>query len=272
MNVFKLSHQALMSASVDEKIKLTRQLHTFNENNALSYQSYPVNKVLNPGRPKNPKLVRFQSIPQRKQSDEGFINTIHAICHIEFNAINLALDAVYRFQKMPEQFYRDWIKVAFEESEHFTLLNNYLIELGYQYGDFEAHNGLWKMTVDTDYDVLARMALVPRVLEARGLDATPKIQKRFKNSKFSKMSDILDIIFTDEIGHVKIGNIWFHYLCQQRKLDSLIAFDDLVKKHIGSELRGPFNIEARKLADFSKVELDYLQNSAKSYQAKNQSG
>ncbi|SMN10585.1 COG2833: uncharacterized protein [uncultured Candidatus Thioglobus sp.] len=270
MPLFKLAHQALMSKSVSEKIQLTQQLHTLSLNHKLNYQDYPVEKIVNPGRPKKPKLVRFQSIPQRKQSDKGFISTIHAICHIEFNAINLALDAVYRFQDMPVQFYQDWIKVAFEEAKHFTLLNNYLIELGYQYGDFEAHNGLWKMTVDTDYDVLARMALVPRVLEARGLDVTPKIQKRFKKTKFKAMSDILDVIFADEIGHVKIGNTWFHYLCQQRNIDPLATFDNLVKKHIGSELRGPFNIEARKLANFSKVELDYLQNSAKDYQAKSQ--
>jgi uncharacterized ferritin-like protein (DUF455 family) len=160
---------------------------------------------------------------------------------------------------MPKQFYQDWIKVAFEESQHFTLINNYLIEQGYQYGDFKAHNGLWKMTVDTDYDVLARMALVPRVLEARGLDVTPKIQKRFMSSKFSAMVDILDIIFFDEINHVKTGNTWFHYFCKQRNIEPLSTFDKLVKKHIGSKLRGPFNIEARKLANFSKQELEYLE-------------
>ncbi|WXU00728.1 MAG: hypothetical protein Ctma_1457 [Catillopecten margaritatus gill symbiont] len=260
MNAFELAHRALMSVTIEEKIKLTQQLHTLCHGQQLDYTGTTVvQKVANPGRPQKPELVRFQSVPQRGQSDIGFINTIHAICHIEFNAINLALDAIYRFQNMPQKFYQDWIQVAFEESQHFGLLNDYLIELGYQYGDFDGHNGLWKMTVDTDYDVLARMALVPRVLEARGLDATPKIQARFKKSKFSKMSDILDVIFKDEIGHVKIGNQWFHYLCQQRGIDSLTTFDKLIKKHIGSELRGPFNIEARKLADFSKAELNYLQ-------------
>ncbi len=258
MNTFELAHHALMSRSTDEKIRLTQQLHMLSVNQQLNYQNYPVKKIPKPGRPNKPELVRFQSIPQRDNSDLGFIKTIHAICHIEFNAINLALDAVYRFQEMPEQFYRDWIGVALEESQHFTLINNYLIELGYQYGDFTAHNGLWKMTVDTDYDVLARMALVPRVLEARGLDVTPKIQKRFAPSRFNAMVGVLDIIFTDEINHVKIGNTWFHYLCQQRNIEPLSAFDKLVKKHIGNKLRGPFNIEARKLADFSKVELDYL--------------
>ncbi|MDC9715577.1 MAG: ferritin-like domain-containing protein [Gammaproteobacteria bacterium] len=258
MNAFELAFNALTECDIDEKINQVINLHA--QKNMLEFSNTsPVRSIEIPGRPDRPALVRFQDLPKYNKSDLSFIHTIHAICHIEFNAINLALDAIYRFQNLPEQFYQDWIQVAFEESQHFTLINNYLIELNYQYGDFKAHNGLWKMTVDTDYDVLVRMALVPRVLEARGLDVTPKIQKRFLNSKFSAMADILQIIFEDEIGHVKIGNTWFHYLCQQRRIDPLITFDELIKKHIGSELRGPFNIEARKLADFSKQELDYLQ-------------
>lgn len=260
MNAFELAFNALMQNNTHEKIKLVDQLHTLKDQKNLDYQAkHPVICVQTPGRPSKPNLVRFQSIPKRDKSDLGFIKTIHAICHIEFNAINLALDAVYRFRNMPDRFYQDWIQVAFEESQHFQLLNNYLVELDYHYGDFDAHNGLWKMTHETDYDVLARMALVPRVLEARGLDATPKIQKRFKNSNFKPMVKLLDIIFNDEIGHVKIGNFWFHRLCQQRDLEPIQTFDALIKKHIGESLRGPFNIEARKLADFSKQEIDYLQ-------------
>jgi uncharacterized ferritin-like protein (DUF455 family) len=260
MNVFELSFNALMSDSIDEKIKGTNQLHTLSVNRQLNYLSdFPIESIDNPGRPKRPNLVRFQSVPKRDKSDIGMIKTIHAICHIEFNAINLALDAIYRFRNMPDAFYQDWIQVAFEEAKHFTLINNYLDQLGYHYGDFDGHNGLWTMTYDTDYDVLARMALVPRVLEARGLDATPKIQKRFKHSKFSKMSDILEVIFNDEIGHVKIGNYWYHQLCKQRALDPIETFDQLIKQHMGDKLRGPFNIEARKLCNFSQEELDYLQ-------------
>jgi uncharacterized ferritin-like protein (DUF455 family) len=188
------------------------------------------------------------------------IKNIHAICHIEFNAINLALDAIYRFQEMPIQFYIDWIKVATEETIHFSLLREYLQTLGYDYGDFDAHNGLWQMTVDTDYDVLSRMALVPRVLEARGLDVTPSIKNKFKHSKFNKMVGILDIIFRDEIGHVKIGNYWYQNLCSERVMDPIRTFDLLIKKHIGSNLRGPFNTEARLLSNFSQTELDYLEH------------
>jgi len=260
MNAFKLAHNALMSRSIDEKITLTNELQQLKETHQLNYQSqHSTQSIQDPGRPQKPDLVRFQSVPKRDGSDTGLIKTIHAICHIEFNAINLALDAVYRFHDMPDKFYQDWIQVAFEEAKHFTLINNYLSNLGYHYGDFDAHDGLWTMTHDTDYDVLARMALVPRVLEARGLDVTPNIQKKFQRSKFKNMVEILDVIFTDEIGHVKIGNHWFHYLCRQRGLDSMQTFDRLVKKHIGEKLRGPFNIEARKLADFSNQELKYLQ-------------
>jgi uncharacterized ferritin-like protein (DUF455 family) len=139
-------------------------------------------------------------------------------------------------------------------------LNDYLQSLDFEYGDFEAHNGLWEMTTKTDYDVLSRMALVPRVLEARGLDVTPSIQTKFRASKFYKMVDILDVIYRDEIGHVKIGNHWFHYLCKDRNLDPISTFDGLIKKHIGSTLRGPFNNKARLLSGFSQEELDYLES------------
>lgn len=259
MNVFELAFEALMCDSVDGKIERVAQLNDAKIHQKLNYQAdYDVCSVKTPGRPPKPTLARFQKMPKRGKSDIGFIETIHAICHIEFNAINLALDALYRFKNMPDKFYQDWVQVAFEESQHFQLLNNYLLELGYQYGDFDAHNGLWKMTHETDYDVLARMALVPRVLEARGLDATPSIQKRFKKSNFKPMVDLLQTIFNDEIGHVKIGNYWYHYLCKQRNLDPMKTFEQLILKHIGEPLRGPFNLEARKLANFSEAEIHYL--------------
>ena len=258
MSLFKDSYSALICNDADEKVYRTNQL--------IKYQKIDtgplceVKKMPSPGRPIKPKLVSFSGAPKRDKSDLGMIKNIHAICHIEFNAINLALDAIYRFQEMPHQYYLDWVKVATEESYHFSLLNEYLEELGYHYGDFDAHNGLWQMSVDTDYDVLARMALVPRVLEARGLDVTPSIRKKFSGSKFTRMVEILDIIFEDEIGHVKIGNYWYRYLCNKRGIDLVQTFDELIKKHIGSSLRGPFNREARLLSDFSRDELKYLEN------------
>ncbi len=250
-----------MSQSIHEKVALTQKLNQLKDTHQLDYDKHiPVHGIEDPGRPKKPKLVKFGAVPKRDQSDMGMIKTIHAICHIEFNAINLALDAVYRFQDMGPDFHNDWIQVAYEESQHFEMIHQYLIELGYQYGDFDAHNGLWTMTHETNYDVLSRMALVPRVLEARGLDVTPSIQKKFKKSKFTKMVKILDVIYRDEIGHVRIGNHWFHALCQDRDLNPIKTFDRLIKKHIGNQLRGVFNIEARKLTGFTEQEIDYLQN------------
>ena len=260
MSLFKLAYEALICNDTKEKILLTRNLADYPfSNNSLKSKSI-IKKISIPGRPKKPNLVNFKGSPKRDRSELGMIKNIHAICHIEFNSINLALDAIYRFQEMPDKFYINWIKVASEETTHFLLLKDYLQILGYDYGDFDAHNGLWQMTVDTDYDVLSRMALVPRVLEARGLDVTPSIRKKFKDSKFHKMVEILDIIFRDEIGHVKIGNYWYQYLCNERGIDPIQTFDTLIKKHIGSHLRGPFNIEARLLSNFSQTELDYLEH------------
>ena len=259
MQLYKLAFDALMCNDVSEKISLTQKLAKHQIKSRDLKSTLSVKKITTPGRPLKPELVNFQTSPKRNRSDLGMIKNIHAICHIEFNAINLALDAVYRFQDMPLQYYLDWLKVANEEATHFSLLSDYLQELGYQYGDFDAHNGLWQMTVDTDYDVLSRMALVPRVLEARGLDVTPSIRAKFKDSKFQKMVEILDIIYHDEIGHVKIGNYWYQYLCRERKLDPIMTFDSLINKHIGSNLRGPFNNKARLLSDFSQAELDYLE-------------
>lgn len=258
MSLFKDSYYALTCDDPNEKVLLTKNLIKYQKKEIGP--TCEVKKILSPGRPLKPKLVSFNGAPKRDKSDLGMIKNIHAICHIEFNAINLALDAIYRFQDMPHQYYLDWIKVATEESYHFSLLKEHLEQLDYHYGDFDAHNGLWQMSIDTDYDVLARMALVPRVLEARGLDVTPSIRKKFSESKFTRMVTILDIIFEDEIGHVKIGNYWYRYLCNKRGIDPVQTFDELIKKHIGSNLRGPFNIEARLLSDFSRDELEYLEH------------
>ncbi|MCS5591977.1 MAG: ferritin-like domain-containing protein [Gammaproteobacteria bacterium] len=260
MSFFELAHQALMCDDVNEKVRLTHQLFKeITNHNLTATDTESVEIITVPGRPKKPQLVSYQATPKRDRSDLGMIKTIHSICHIEFNAINLALDALYRFRQMPEKYYHDWAKVAHEEALHFTMLNDYLKELDHQYGDFEAHNGLWEMTVETDYDVLARMALVPRVLEARGLDVTPSIQTKFRNSQFPKMAEILEVIFQDEIGHVKIGNYWYKHLCKERDLEPIETFDLLIKKHVGKSLRGPFNWAARLLSDFTEAELEYLE-------------
>ncbi|MEY2891515.1 MAG: hypothetical protein RJA98_1423 [Pseudomonadota bacterium] len=212
-----------------------------------------------PGRPALPRLVPPKDVPTRSPFTlEGRAALLHAICHIEFNAINLALDVVWRFGGMPQAFYRDWLRVAAEEGLHFSLLHAHLNTLGHHYGDFDAHDGLWLMAQRTAHDVLARMALVPRTLEARGLDATPPIQAKLKRAGDDAAVAILDIILRDEIGHVAIGNHWYRWLCEQQGLDPLTLYPQLAERYEAPRLRAPFNLDARREAGFSDAEIARL--------------
>jgi len=257
---FAQIHLLLMSPCPKTKIQGTKALyHAFLVEPQLSDDDYPVMDVIVAGNPScvemvDPKLVKRRSV----QSELGKAALIHAILHIEYNAINIALDALYRFRNMPLDYYHDWLKVAAEEAYHYHLLEQYLAQLGYQYGDFPAHGGLWEMVQKTGYDVLVRMALVPRLLEARGLDVTPEIAKRLKAAGDEKAYEILQIIFHDELGHVAVGNRWYHYLCEQRGLDPLDTFARLLEKHAPTYLRRPFGIEARRKAGFQEDELDLI--------------
>ncbi len=212
-----------------------------------------------PGRPDKPELVPPLSVKRRAMNtEEGRAVLIHALAHIEFNAINLALDAIWRFPEMPAQYYAEWLKVAQEEAIHFTLLNQHLQSQGYKYGDFSGHNSLWEMVRRTESDVLARMALVPRTMEARGLDASPTLRAKLAQAGDSAAAGILDIILRDEIGHVAIGNHWYSWLCEQRGLDPLITYASLSIQYAAPKLRGPFNFEARRAAGFTELELAAL--------------
>ena len=212
-----------------------------------------------PGRPQKPKLVPPLEVPKRKMDTvEGRASLLHSLAHIEFNAINLALDAIWRFPDMPEQYYWDWLKVAKEEAYHFTLINEYIQSFEYSYGDFQAHNSLWEMVQRTQDSIIARMALVPRTMEARGLDAVPMIRERFKQIKDTRAVEILDIILRDEIGHVFVGNYWFNFLCAKAALSPITAYRDLAKQYRAPKLRGPFNLDARKQAGFTVQELSLL--------------
>jgi uncharacterized ferritin-like protein (DUF455 family) len=212
-----------------------------------------------PGRPARPQRVAHMQIKQRSvHTTEGRAALIHAIAHIELNAIDLALDAVWRFAGMPSGFYRDWLAVAREEALHFSLLRNHLHTLGHAYGDFAAHDALWQMAEKTKDDVLARIALVPRTLEARGLDASPAVKAKLLAAGDTEAGAIIDIILSDEIGHVAIGNRWYRWLCEQRGLDPVSTYDQLAARHGAPRLRGPFNLEARRAAGFSEEELARL--------------
>ena len=212
-----------------------------------------------PGRPERPRLVPPKDVPTRSPfTAEGRAALLHAIAHIEFNAINLALDAVWRFAGLPEDFYRDWFRVAAEESLHFTLLREHLATLAHDYGDFDAHDGLWIMTARTAHDIVARMALVPRTLEARGLDATPPLQAKLAKAGDARAVAILDVILRDEIGHVAIGNRWYRFVCERAGLDALAIYPGLVERYAAPTLRPPFHDAARRAAGFSEEEIAYL--------------
>lgn len=214
---------------------------------------------LSPGRPVLPELVSPTALKLRKMSTpEGRAVLLHALAHIEFNAINLALDVVWRFPNMPPTFYLDWLGVAKEEAIHFGLLRDRLQELNHGYGDFVAHNGLWEMASKTAGDLLARLALVPRTLEARGLDASIPIRNKLANAGDTRSAEILDVILRDEIGHVAIGNRWYRYVCEARALDAFETYEVLAKQYNAPTLRGPFNWEARRQAGFDERELARL--------------
>jgi len=273
-SVFPLRPRALTLlavADVADKCRLTLELAQaaidgrtmLNADEVLSPQGMSL-----PGRPGHPELIDPSQVPTRSPfTVEGRAALLHAICHIEFNAINLALDAVWRFPGMPDAFYLDWLRVAGEEAYHFGLLHHLLTNLRgpkgeqWSYGSFPAHDGLWAMCEKTAHDITARMALVPRTLEARGLDATPLIQTKLRKvatPDAKAMCDALDIILRDEIGHVAIGNHWYGWLCSRQGLDPVPHYRMLAQRHAAPRLKPPFNREARRRAGFSEVELAYL--------------
>lgn len=209
-----------------------------------------------PGRPDKPALVLPSALGRRSMATaEGRAMLVHALAHIEFNAINLALDALWRFPGLPAEYYLDWLRVADEEALHFSLVAGHLETLGYRYGDFSGHGSLWEMVEKTTGDVLARMALVPRTLEARGLDANPPMRAKLAQAGDARAAAILDIILRDEIGHVEIGNRWYRYLCAQRGLAPRATYVALSQQYEAPVLRGPFNLDARRQAGFTEEEL-----------------
>jgi len=216
-----------------------------------------------PAWPARPALVAPSRLPQRSALDPaGRAALLHAVAHIEYNAIALALDAVWRFAGLPPTYYLDWARVAGEEALHFQLLAQHLATLGHSYGDFDAHGGLWAMAERTRGDALARMALVPRTLEARGLDVTPAMREKFARAGDLRAAQILDVILRDEIGHVAIGNRWYRWLCERAGLDPLQAYLSLAQRHRAPRPKPPFNREARRAAGFEDAELAALDAAA----------
>ncbi len=205
------------------------------------------------------QLVEPAALKRRNPaSPEGRAALLHSIAHIEYSAIDLALDHTLRFAGMPADYYIDWLQVACEEAEHFSLLRSHLQTLAHDYGDFPVHDGLWQMAEKTSSDVLARMAMVPRLLEARGLDATPPIQQKLAAVGDLKAVRILDVILHDEEGHVALGDRWFRHLCAQRELPPEASFRHLIQAYAGPWPQSPMNIASRLRAGFGQQELDDL--------------
>ena len=209
-----------------------------------------------PGRPDRPELVAPRAVASRAvATDEGRAALLHALAHIEFDAMNLALDAIWRLPALPRAYYFDWLRVAAEEAQHFRLLCGRLATLDRIYGDLPAHDGLWEMARKTAGDVLSRMALVPRTLEARGLDASPQVRAKFVAAGDVASAAIVDVILRDEIGHVAIGNRWFAFLCAERGVPVEATYERLCREHAAPRPRGPLNLAARRAAGFGEEEL-----------------
>jgi uncharacterized ferritin-like protein (DUF455 family) len=265
--MFELRETSLtILAHTDVQSKVSQLANLFDEYEAGRIAINPSSNLNSqnlclPGRPVKPDLVAPKFVPKRKMDTlEGRAILWHSLAHIEFNAMNLALDAIWRFPNMPQAYYEDWLRVAKEEAYHFGLIDAHLKTFGFSYGDFPAHNSLWEMVERTTDSVIARMALVPRTMEARGLDAVPEIRDRFKQIKDERAVEILEIILHDEIGHVLVGNRWFNFLCASENLSPIATYRELAEKYRAPTLRGPFNFDAREQAGFTSEELELLES------------
>jgi len=254
-----MRHQALQLLLCTDAARKAHRVRMLDADGPVACDEVIAEPAGIPGRPAAPLLVPHTAIRQRSmRTVQGRAALIHALAHIEFNAINLALDICWRFAGMPRAFYAQWLGVAREEALHFELLRDHLRALGHDYGDFPAHNALWEMAHKTRHDLLARLALVPRTLEARGLDASPAVKAKLVGAGDLAAGRLLDIILRDEIGHVAIGNRWYRFVCAERGQDPLTTYAALAQRHGAPHLRGPFNYAARRAAGFDEAELQAL--------------
>lgn len=261
-NVFEFAEAFFRQANIDEKLALTHQAWQTYIAGELTFTSdrpvLPIDQVTFPERP---ELLAPRQMPRRKLTKaEGVAAFFHAIAHVEFVAIYLAWDILYRFRDMPKAFYQDWLRVADEEAQHFALIRTHLRAMQVDYGDLPAHSGLWDHAKDTADDLPGRLAMVPRCMEARGLDVTPALIEKFKLLGDDDSVAILTRILTDEVGHVELGSKWFKFVCRQRGFEAETKYRDLIDQYyIGGKPKGPFNRELRKIAGFSDAEIDWLE-------------
>jgi len=260
-SVFEMAESVLLSEDTDSKVEISLEAGERFKLDALRLDSENIPVDIGQVKmPPSPMLVDPRHLPKRKlTSKEGRIALLHSVAHIEFSAIQLAWDHLYRFRGMPEAYYWDWLGVAVEEARHFAMIRERLRQLDADYGDLPAHGGLWSLACETAYDVMARMALVPRFMEARGLDVTPGIMERLAAVGDDESVACLRVILEDEVGHVALGSRWFLWLADQRSLDAENTYFDLLDRHMEGQARGPFNDELRRKAGFSEGELTRLQ-------------
>ena len=260
VSFYKNTEKCLAICSPEEKCAAVADLWMAVQSDNFEFDpNTPVTPIGVAGHPVKPELVEPSKVPRRRLGSEaGRAALVHAVTHIEFNAINLALDAAYRFRDMPRRYYSDWLSIAVDEARHFQLLNARLQDLGHAYGDYPAHNGLWQMAEKTSSNCLVRMALVPRVLEARGLDVTPGMIKRLLAAGDAETVVALEVILAEEVRHVAIGTHWFNYCCEKEGLAPLETFLELLERHYSGTIRGPFNLAARYEAGFTEAEMQAL--------------
>lgn len=263
MEFYKNLESILKAKMPLEKIELFQQFYSLYKEDEVVFESqYEAKKFHIPSYAGYCTVVSPQKVPKRSNlsTKEGQINLLHAVAHIEYSAIDLALDAAYRFVGLPKQFYDDWLEVAEDEIRHFEMLDTLLEELGAHYGDVAVHNSLFEASQKTQHSLLERMAVVPRYLEANGLDATPMILKKLQNYPsdvmLKKIEQALGVILHEEIEHVRKGDVWFAYACELYNQPKEIFFEIIAKYYPRGFLRpNDLNIEARKEAGFSCCEL-----------------
>lgn len=260
-DLFALAEQCLYTPAIATKLAVTDQAARLLERGQLHYAAAsaprPATDVQFPDRP---LLVEPRELPRRRlnSGSAGRVALLHAVAHIEFTAIQLAWDIVYRFRGLPVPFYQDWLGVAIDEARHFRAIEQRLADFGAAYGDLPAHRGLWELAEDTADDLLARLALVPRCREARGLDVTPPMIAKLTALGDTASVAVLELILREEVGHVRLGTHWFAHVCEQRGLAVEETYFTLLAQYLRGQVRGPFNEEARRAAGFSTTELARL--------------
>ncbi|WP_293572846.1 ferritin-like domain-containing protein [Phaeobacter sp.] len=248
----QMAEEVLRTADGREKTALSRRHATAwraaRDGSGPAIDIGTANPPLHPARPDQPALLSPRDVPRRRPGSEaGRIALLHAVAHIELNAVDLHWDIIARFSHvpMPLGFFDDWVKAADEESKHFNLMCDCLEALGSHYGALPAHAGMWRAAEDTATDLMGRLAVVPMVLEARGLDVTPSMIEIFRKAKLTQAIEALEVIYAEEVSHVAYGSKWFHFLCGRDNLDPKEVFHQLVRKYFRGQLKPPFNDEKR---------------------------